>query len=126
MFLFQQRLLVEEEVKKLREKISDLKVIFFLIENKHITTIANEKKCLKSVHMSNVFGACSSCHNLTTSHQVQISYLRGHVPTSKLHLRRLNNNNNNNNGGNLSGTVTGTATSIASEGDLKMMTVYSF
>ena len=44
--------------------------------------------------------------------QVQISYLRGHVPTSKLHLRRLNNNN-----GNLSGTATGTATSIASEGD---------
>ena len=75
------------------------------------------------------FGACSSCHKVTRSHlQVQISYLRGHVPTSKLHLRRLNNNNNNNNnnGGNLSGTVTGTATSIASEGDLKMMIVYYF
>ena len=50
--------------------------------------------------------------------QVQISYLRGHVPTSKLHLRRLNNNNN---GGNLSGTATGTATSVASEGDIVMM-----
>ena len=50
--------------------------------------------------------------------QVQISYLRGHVPTSKLHLRRLNNNNN---GGNQSGTATGTATSIASEGDRKFL-----
>ena len=47
--------------------------------------------------------------------QVQISYLRGHVPTSKLHLRRLNNNNN---GGNQSGTATGTATSVASEGEI--------
>ena len=114
-------------MKKLREKISDLKVIFFLIENT-LQQLLMEKKCMKSVLMSNLFGACSSCRNLTTSHQVQISYLRGHVPTSKLHLRRLNNNNNNNNnnGGHLSGTVTGTATSIASEGDLKMMTVYSF
>ena len=48
--------------------------------------------------------------------QVQISYLRGHVPTSKLHLRRLNNN-----GGNQSGTATGTATSIASEGYRKFL-----
>ena len=142
---------MEEEVKKLREKISDLKVILFLIENKHITTIANGKlheKChIDNKHITTIANkeknawkvftcqifselvqavTTSQPHKVTTSHQVQISYLRGHVPTSKLHLRRLNNNNNNNNGGNLSGTVTGTATSIASEGDLKMMTVYSF
>ena len=40
-------------MKKLREKISDLKVILFLIDNKHITTIANEEKMPEKCHIDN-------------------------------------------------------------------------
>ena len=54
---FQQRLLVEEEVKKLREKISDLKVIFFLIENT-LQQLLMEKNCMKSVTLTTEYNNC--------------------------------------------------------------------